>query len=245
VNGFLPGEYNDVGGDYIVRASDAHSWVEAYFPGTGWLTFDPTPPSNDEATGLLSRLALYVDWFQLTWNEWVINYDFSHQISLARSVGQTTTDWKKKWRDRFQRFQDHGMERLTEWQRSHGLMRFLFPVLLVLVLAMLRLGWLRSFFRWLGFAWLAKMPAAERANPQLASRLYAELLRLLEKRGFSRRETQTPREFAETFALQGGLAPTVQEFTNLYVQSRFGGLPCDAFRLRALLEQVRSLPRPR
>jgi hypothetical protein len=245
VNGFLPGEYNDVGGDYIVRASDAHSWVEAYFPGTGWLTFDPTPPSNDEATGLLSRLALYIDWFQLTWNEWVINYDFSHQISLARSVGQTTTDWKKKWRDHFQRFQDHGMERLTEWQRSHGLMRFLFPVLLVLVLAMLRLGWLRSFFRWLGFAWLAKMPAAERANPQLASRLYAELLRLLEKRGFSRRETQTPREFAETFALQGGLAPTVQEFTNLYVQSRFGGLPCDAFRLRALLEQVRSLPRPR
>jgi hypothetical protein len=45
--------------------------------------------------------------------------------------------------------------------------------------------------------------------------------------------------------LQGGLAPTVQEFTDIYVQSRFGGLPCDAFRLRALLEQVRSAPRPR
>ena len=35
VNGFLPGEYNDLGGDYIVRASDAHSWVEVYFPGNG------------------------------------------------------------------------------------------------------------------------------------------------------------------------------------------------------------------
>ena len=33
VNGFLPGEFNDLAGDYIVRASDAHSWVEAYFPG--------------------------------------------------------------------------------------------------------------------------------------------------------------------------------------------------------------------
>ena len=31
--GFLPGEFNDVGGDYIVRSSDAHTWVEAYFPG--------------------------------------------------------------------------------------------------------------------------------------------------------------------------------------------------------------------
>ncbi len=241
VNGFLPGEYNDVGGDYIVRASDAHSWVEAYFPGTGWLTFDPTPPSNDEPTGLLSRLALYIDWFQLTWNEWVINYDFSHQISLAKNVGQTTTDWKKKWRNQFERLQDHGMDRLTRWQRSHAFLRFLFPAVLVLGLGLLRLGWLRSFFRWLRLIWLVTMPAAPRNNPQLASRLYAELLRLLEKRGFSRRETQTPREFAESFALQGALAPAVQEFTSLYLQSRFGGLPCDAFRLRAILEQVRSL----
>ena len=55
VNGFLPGEYNDLGGDYIVRASDAHSWVEAYFPGSGWITFDPTPPAPDSGYGLFDR----------------------------------------------------------------------------------------------------------------------------------------------------------------------------------------------
>jgi transglutaminase-like putative cysteine protease len=60
VNGFLPGEYNDVAGDYIVRASDAHSWVEAYFPGSGWVTFDPTPPGAEDATGLFSRLAMSI-----------------------------------------------------------------------------------------------------------------------------------------------------------------------------------------
>jgi protein-glutamine gamma-glutamyltransferase len=245
VNGFLPGEYNDVGGDYIVRASDAHSWVEAYFPGTGWLTFDPTPPSNDVAGGLFSRLALYVDWFQLTWNEWVINYDFSHQVSLARNVGQTSTDWKEKWRKKVQHLEDHSMESMTDWQRSHSLLRFLFPIFLVLSLALLRLNWVRALFRWVSLAWLAGMPEAERKSPQMASRLYAELLRLLERRGFARRETQTPREFAASFALQEGLAPAVHEFTDLYVQSRFGGLPCDAFRLRTLLEKVRSTPRPR
>jgi transglutaminase-like putative cysteine protease len=245
VNGFLPGEYNDVAGDYIVRASDAHSWVEAYFPGNGWVTFDPTPPSNEQAAGFFSRLGMYVDWFQLTWNEWIINYDFSHQTSLARSVGQVSTDWWDSWRHKFRRFQDHSMERLTEWQRTHGLLRFVFPIMLVLSLLVLRLEWLHKLLRWMNFAWQANLPAAARNNPQLASRLYAELLRLLEKRGFSRHDTQTPREFAASFALEGGLAPAIQEFTDIYAQSRFGGAPCDSFRLRALLEEVRSAPRPR
>jgi transglutaminase-like putative cysteine protease len=245
VNGFLPGEYNDVAGDYIVRASDAHSWVEAYFPGSGWISFDPTPPGADHASGIFSRLALYIDWFQLTWNEWVINYDFTHQTALARNVGQISNDWKEAWRYEFRRLQEHGMQRLTEWQRAHPLLRFAFPVLLVFLLLVLRLDWLRSFFGWLSLVWQVNLSAAERNNPQLASRLYRELLRLLEKRGFSRRETQTPREFAASFAPQNRLGPTVQEFTDIYVQSRFGGMPCDGLRLRALLEQVRSASRAR
>ncbi|MDQ3864117.1 MAG: transglutaminase domain-containing protein, partial [Actinomycetota bacterium] len=41
--GYAPGEYNPFTGLYDVRASDAHAWVEVYFPGYGWTTFDPTP----------------------------------------------------------------------------------------------------------------------------------------------------------------------------------------------------------
>jgi hypothetical protein len=37
----------------------------------------------------------------------------------------------------------------------------------------------------------------------------------------------------------------VREFTDLYAQARFGARPCDSFRLRALLEQIRAVPRPR
>jgi transglutaminase-like putative cysteine protease len=245
VNGFLPGEFNDVGGDYIVRASDAHSWVEAYFPGSGWITFDPTPPGHEEAAGLFSRLGFYIDWFQLNWNEWVINYDFSHQVSLARNVGQASTDWKERWHLKIQRLQDHMMDRLTTWQISHGIMRVLFPVLLILSLVVLRLNWVRSFFGWFRLTWLSAVPAAQRNQPQMASRLYQDLLRVLSKRGFSRQGTQTPREFAASLAPQVAVASAVQEFTDLYLQSRFGGLPCDALRLRALLEQVRSTPRSR
>lgn len=41
VKGFAPGELTG-DGVYTVRNSDAHSWVEAYFPGYGWIPFEPT-----------------------------------------------------------------------------------------------------------------------------------------------------------------------------------------------------------
>ena len=43
--GFSPGSLNRDTGEYRVRDLDAHSWVEVYFNGIGWVTFDPTPPA--------------------------------------------------------------------------------------------------------------------------------------------------------------------------------------------------------
>jgi transglutaminase-like putative cysteine protease len=40
VVGFLPGERS--GDTEVVRNLNAHAWVEVYFPGHGWVTFDPT-----------------------------------------------------------------------------------------------------------------------------------------------------------------------------------------------------------
>jgi transglutaminase-like putative cysteine protease len=41
--GFSPGSRSDARAEFVVRDTDAHSWVEAWFPGVGWVTFDPTP----------------------------------------------------------------------------------------------------------------------------------------------------------------------------------------------------------
>ena len=40
--GYVPDSYNPVTDLYEVRAKDAHSWVQVWFPGYGWQSFDPT-----------------------------------------------------------------------------------------------------------------------------------------------------------------------------------------------------------
>jgi protein-glutamine gamma-glutamyltransferase len=55
--GFTSGSFDDKQKEYVVRDLDAHSWVEAWFPGYGWVTRDPTPaaapprsqPGDDES----------------------------------------------------------------------------------------------------------------------------------------------------------------------------------------------------
>jgi transglutaminase-like putative cysteine protease len=42
VVGYLGGEYNDLGGFFLVRQADTHAWCEVWFPGNGWRRVDPT-----------------------------------------------------------------------------------------------------------------------------------------------------------------------------------------------------------
>ena len=42
VSGYALGEYDDASQSYRVRAANAHTWVEVYFPDYGWIHFEPT-----------------------------------------------------------------------------------------------------------------------------------------------------------------------------------------------------------
>jgi hypothetical protein len=42
VIGYAPGTYDAANVRHVVTEADAHSWVEIYFPGLGWVEFEPT-----------------------------------------------------------------------------------------------------------------------------------------------------------------------------------------------------------
>ena len=41
--GYSPGELHEESGQRFIRDSDSHNWVQVYFPGYGWIDFEPTP----------------------------------------------------------------------------------------------------------------------------------------------------------------------------------------------------------
>lgn len=242
--GFLPGEFNDVGGDYIIRESDAHAWVEVYFPSYGWITFDPTPPGSGEHSGFFGRLSMYWDWFQFTWGEWVINYDFSHQMALGQALGHSSRSWGDRVHDSYRRKRDALMHALMGLDRRIEASPWFLPgvlILLVAVLLVLRGKWM---LRYAFARWSLRARRAGNVTASLAALEYTEMLRLLERRGWKKSPSQTPLEFAAAIPAPDVSAPVAQ-LTELYQSARFGSHPAPIEQMSSLLRSIRDLMRSR
>lgn len=85
--GYRGGTFNDVSRVLEVREMNAHAWVEAYFPLTGWVAFDPTPlaPSSP-LTGFGVYASLYANAAKYWFNRYVVNYNTQAQRDLLKSM---------------------------------------------------------------------------------------------------------------------------------------------------------------
>ncbi|MCS7163509.1 MAG: DUF3488 and transglutaminase-like domain-containing protein [Thermodesulfovibrio sp.] len=79
VGGFRGGTYNSFGGYYIIRASDAHLWVEAWIDGQ-WLRFDPSGKISRKTENIVFYFIDYI------WNSIVLDYDIRSQLRLVKSI---------------------------------------------------------------------------------------------------------------------------------------------------------------
>ena len=242
VGGFLSGEYNDVGGDWIVRASDAHVWVEVFFPGYGWITFDPTPPGAAKPAGMWQRLGMYWDWFQYAWGEWIINYDFAHQVSLAQNVQKTSRDWSEGARNYYRAKQLQVMAAIVALDKKTEASPYFLPSLLVCLIALLFYLRGRSMIAYVVARWSLRARNRGNVTASLATLEYREMLRLLEKRGWKKSPSQTAQEFAAAIPSADVAAPVAQ-LTHLYQSARFGNNPPPVAQMSALLTAIREMIR--
>ena len=229
--GFQGGIFNPLTGLYVVRASDAHSWVEAWLPGRGWVTFDPTPPDpSPGANALAVKLALYADAVETFWQEWVVSYDLGHQATLADRMEQAGRRVSLRWLERLFEV-GNNWRSARSWVASVG-------VWWLLALASAAAGvWVAPK---LWKAWRVRLGVRRlrrgQANVADATLLYGRMLKLLRRRGYSKPAWFTPNEFARS--LPADVGALVLPFTSAYNALRFGGEADAAPRLSALLDDL-------
>ncbi|WP_371018954.1 transglutaminase TgpA family protein [Pseudalkalibacillus sp. JSM 102089] len=173
VKGFTEGEFVATAGDYReyeVTNNNAHSWVEAYFPGVGWVPFEPTRGFTNQA-------------------DFVSDYsDDEATNSEAPDPAQTEEE------------QAQQQEQTPEEQASSGSSSVSFEwtvwYTVVLVLILLLLGYVvfKNYKKWLKRLVISRYK--RRDDGKVLSEAYFRLLWLLELHGIKRGKDQTLREYA-------------------------------------------------
>ncbi len=261
VNGFQMGEYNDLNNLYTVRASDAHSWVEVYFPQKeAWVEFDPTPPGgiNDYSQGgFFARLKNYIDAAEVFWLDYVVTLDGDEQASIMVDLQQRLLALKdnlalyyfaaRMW------VADVAGSLLAE--RSWDVGRVLKVVIAVVILlaSVLAVYVLVAFLKRRGLAptgygpwWhrLFILPTwrsrrlVERDRRQSAVLFYEQMLAIAARAGFVKSPDQTPSEFAFASRLS-----QIDEITRVYNRVRFGGAQLDEKEVQRVSNLLADLKR--
>jgi len=99
VTGFKARKENMIQNYLIVRASDAHAWVELYFEKDGWIRFDPTTTAlrnlglsaqeqnqTTKKKGIFETLNNYFMYTKYIINNWLLDYDRLKQMEILENI---------------------------------------------------------------------------------------------------------------------------------------------------------------
>ncbi len=233
--GFQSGVFNPLSGWYLVRASDAHSWVEVWLKGKGWTTFDPTPPDpNPPGMTLSMKLQLYADALQVFWQDWVLSYDMERQLNLAAKVEQSSRNFQLRW---FEGAVNDWVKRLKKSADSAKQYAWLAVFAVAFLTAAIFFG--PALWKQVRTAFRVQQVRRGQVTASDATLLYGKMLDLLHQRGIEKPAWVTPLEFAVTVK-DPRAAALVGEFTDVYNSLRYGNDRAAAPRLVALLDEMRQ-----
>ncbi len=246
VNGFAQGRWNEFGNFFTVRQSDAHAWVEVYFPSYGWVTFDPTPPvafgdtyqQFVEGRSLIASIYLYTEHLRSKWNRYIVDYSKRDQVRLALGTFSATRSARRSVRYYIRRFRDsirNGISQLSFRQIGSAagvLLVFLF--VMRLLMRALKLFHIR----------LPAFKKRPRSSNKQVIRFYKTMLHILARKGISKHQAATPGEFVRHVTQHlPYYSQDVRHITDLYYAVRYGNSslqPEDLLAIQSMLKNMKK-----
>lgn len=221
VKGFSPGEVTSRAGvdgvdggllQVTVRNLNAHSWVEAYMAGIGWMTFDPTPgnavpPASEPVFAQAVQASVQPD---------------KEKAAGAAGVSESIAAWLQLTRERLVSvWENHGWNGATGALRLPAVAAML--LLTLLLLALYRLMSRRSAYRSKGDPYSHSYYNGNRASAYRAlDKLWIVLFRKLG----GKLPALTVREYVESLPLaEVGKREALRDFVKQYEAVRYGGAP--------------------
>jgi hypothetical protein len=210
VSGFAQGEWNALGKYVMVRQRDAHTWIEAYLPDSGWVPFDPTPAGESKVfSPLVSSLNRYYDFLKLKWNRYVIQYSRRDQVRFLLALRRQVMDL---------RLFPHSPSMHGIREKTPHLPSYLLAGLAAFACILLIFCGLKKRGRAMSVQQVGKLP------PEIS--FYLKVLKILDKKKIPKRASETPSEFAQRVAREkDNLSPWLERITSLYYRVRFGQIP--------------------
>jgi transglutaminase-like putative cysteine protease len=224
VTGYQGGEFNPMGGYFIVRQSDAHAWSEVWLEGRGWQRIDPTGAIAPERIERGSEAALSSE--ESVSSRALRNNAFVSKLRLAWDAANTF------WNDEVVQFGE-AQQRWLLQKLSFEDTRWEY---LVVALVLTLLGFFLALTAYL--AWRFR----PRARDPVAH-VYEQMCRKLGKLGFPRQPHEGPNDYVARVALsRPELAQQLAEVRTVYVSLRYGPTPLatQLSRLKFLVNQLQA-----
>jgi len=243
VTGFLATEWNEFGNYYTVRQRDAHAWVEVYYPQSGWITMDPTPPNPVAlAPSLWVSFQRFAESMRLRWDRVFIRYSGRDQLAFIHSLREGSDSARDALGQWTSGLAVVSAQLLKSWmeglQKPHW--NRVWTLILIAVVGVASLICLIS-YRW-AYGSLSKCPAA-RTQQQIVQ-VYKKMLTLAARRGIHITPSTTPTEVSRLVTERWRDAgSTVDRLITLYCRARFGVGSLSSKELVQAVEDIGVLKR--
>ena len=223
VNGFSGGEWNELGNYMIVRQKHAHSWVEAYLPGEGWMVFDPTPPDPGAVVTSSKRLSHTMDLMRLYWQRYIVKYTLKDQAQILEFFNRGGRDALLKIKS----LKTLNGEKISHYLRENIWFLVIISVI-VLLYFMKKNNWLST-----GISF---------SSSPYAVTLYQEMLKKCAHHGINKKSGTTHIEFlSHTTALPHEKVDAIKRITRFYELNRFGARSTEEKELKEMRSLLRII----